>query len=51
MTAVVDGIEKEHHWMVKLQLESTVIMEGMRVEEKEIKFYTEMLPKWKRLAK
>ena len=50
ITARVNKEEKEYHWMVKIEPVVTEFTKGMHMEEKEIVYYKEMLPKWNKLA-
>ncbi len=50
-TAKVNGVVREYHWMLKLTLEVATLTKGTHVEEKEIIFYKDLLPKWNGLAK
>ncbi len=50
LTAVVGKEEKDYHWMVKLEPVLTEFTKGMHLEEKEITYYKELMPKWNLIA-
>ncbi len=52
--AKVAGTEKEYHWMMKIppsSIERLPVNRAMRMEEKEIAFYHEIMPKWQKMIK
>ncbi len=52
--AVIDGDKREYHWFAKVPIDDSdgnKFNRMMKMEEKEIMFYRDMLPAWNRLAK
>ncbi len=50
ITAKVGTETKEYHWMVKIEPVITEFTKRLHLEEKEITYYKEIVPKWHRLA-
>ena len=50
ITAKVGGRKKDFHWMVKMESTLSDFTKGLHLDEKEIIYYKEMVPKWNKLA-